>query len=79
VAVYDTYASRLRREETAGQPDMYVYDDLPAFLRKQLNIIFTKCIGDEWTAIAELLDIELPTFEHWKGGRPPRTTGVWPT
>jgi AbiJ N-terminal domain 4 len=79
VAVFETYASRLRRTESAGQPDVYVYDDLPPFLRKQLSQIFTCCIGPGynpglydmsappnankyWTAIAELLDREIPTF-----------------
>jgi hypothetical protein len=45
VAVYDTYASRLQRAEKAGQPDVYTYDQLSQFLRKQLSQIFTDCIG----------------------------------
>ena len=45
MVVYETYADRLRRAEAAGQPDVYVYDDLPAFLLKQLGQIFTSCIG----------------------------------
>jgi len=45
VPVYETYASRLRRAETAGQPEVYVYDDLTPFLRDQLRQIFTNCIG----------------------------------
>ena len=45
MAVYETYASRLRRAQTAGQPDVYVYDDLPEFMLKQFGQIFTSCIG----------------------------------
>jgi len=45
VPVFDTYASRLRRAETAGQPDVYTYDELPVLLRKQISRIFTSCIG----------------------------------
>ncbi|MGO9997835.1 MAG: STM4504/CBY_0614 family protein [Acetobacteraceae bacterium] len=45
MAVFETYAMRRRREETAGQPDVYTYDELSPFLRKQLGLIFTSCIG----------------------------------
>ena len=37
MAVYETYASQLRRAQTAGQPDVYVYDDLPEFMLKQFG------------------------------------------
>ena len=43
--VYETYASRLQRAENARRPDVYTYDQLPSFLRKQLSLIFTACIG----------------------------------
>ena len=43
--VFDTYASRVRLAEKAGQPDVYQYEHLPPFLRRQLNMIFTACIG----------------------------------
>lgn len=45
MAVFETYAMRLRRTETARQPDAYAYEELPPFLRKQLGQIFTSCIG----------------------------------
>jgi hypothetical protein len=46
--VYETYASRVAAAAKAGTPDVYIYDDLPPFLRKQISQIFTECIGPGW-------------------------------
>jgi len=71
--VFDTYASRVRRAAQAGQPDVYVYDALPPFLRHQLNLIFIGCIGPgetngwgqngpAWVMIAGMLEREEESF-----------------
>jgi hypothetical protein len=46
--VFETFASRVAAAAKAGAPDVYVYDELPPFLRKQISQIFTDCIGPGW-------------------------------
>ncbi len=68
--VIETYASRKRRAERAGQPDVYRYDYLSPFLRRQLAMIFVACLGksevhqdhDPWHRIAQMLDREIESF-----------------
>ena len=43
--VYETYAARVEKAAKGDAPDVYVYDELPQFLRKQLAQILTDCIG----------------------------------
>ena len=33
---YETYALRVAAAENAGTPDVYIYDELPPFLREQI-------------------------------------------
>ncbi|HVY16078.1 MAG TPA: hypothetical protein VHB27_12705 [Rhodopila sp.] len=72
MSVIDTYASRKRRAENAGKPDVYEYDYLPPFLRKQLGMIFKACLGDRyealetWTTIASVLDREVESFHSFR-------------
>src|SRR5215472_4068485 len=72
--VVETYASRVADGEKAGTPDVYTYDELPSFLRKQISQIFTECIGPAWDLvnfqrankfweeIARRMDREIETF-----------------
>jgi hypothetical protein len=46
--VFETYASRDAAAAKAGEPDVYIYDQLPPFLREQICQIFTDCIGPGW-------------------------------
>jgi hypothetical protein len=46
--VFETYASRAAAAARVGTRDVYKYDALPAFLRKQISQIFTDCIGPGW-------------------------------
>lgn len=46
--VIKTYSARVADAAKAGTPDVYIYDELPPFLRKQLAKIFTDCIGPGW-------------------------------
>jgi hypothetical protein len=46
--VFETYASRVAAVAKAGSPDVYTYDELPAFLREQISQIFSGCIGLGW-------------------------------
>jgi hypothetical protein len=72
--VYDIYAKRKKRQEKAGQPDVYKYDEIPEALRHQVIYIWKTAIGtwqktnydtsDEppetiWTAIHDILCREL--------------------
>jgi hypothetical protein len=75
MAVYETYADRLRKAARAGQPDVYTYDALPPFLRTQLSMIFKACFGaaigaeaSHWQAIASTCEREIETFHAWTGG-----------
>jgi AbiJ N-terminal domain 4 len=43
--VFETYASRVAAAAKAGASDVYTYDQLPPFLRKQISKIFADCIG----------------------------------
>jgi hypothetical protein len=43
--VFETYASRVADAAKAGAPDVYAYETLPSFLRKQISQIFTDSIG----------------------------------
>jgi len=45
---YETYASRVAAAENAGNPDVYIYDELPPFPREQIAQILRKCIGPGW-------------------------------
>lgn len=46
--VFETFASRAASAAKAGIPDVYKYDELPTFLRKQISQIFTAGIGPGW-------------------------------
>ena len=43
--VYDIYAKRKKRQEKAGQPDIYKYDEIPEALRNQIIYIWETAIG----------------------------------
>jgi hypothetical protein len=43
--VFETYAARVAAAAKVGAPDVYTYDELPPFLRKQISKIFAACIG----------------------------------
>jgi hypothetical protein len=45
--VFETYAARAAAAEKANKPDVYVYDHLPPFLRKQVLKIFSECLGSQ--------------------------------
>jgi AbiJ N-terminal domain 4 len=45
MGIFDTFTKRLRKKERAGQPDIYVYDDLPTPLRVQMLHVFHDSIG----------------------------------
>jgi hypothetical protein len=42
--VFETYASRVAAAAKANSPDVYVYDELPRFLRTQISLIFNRCM-----------------------------------
>jgi len=43
--VFETFAARKKASEQSGVVDVYIYDSLPTFLRRQLVLLFTSCIG----------------------------------
>src|ERR1700693_771230 len=45
MTIYETYSMRKKAAARAGQPDAYVYDDLPKFLRQQIVMIWRDVIG----------------------------------
>ena len=45
MGAFETYAKRKRRQEKAGQPDVYRYDDLPRELRVQVIHIWKTTLG----------------------------------
>jgi hypothetical protein len=63
--VFETYASRVAAAGKAGKPDVYIYDELSTFLRKQISQIFTACIGagcPSWDEVAHILDREIRSY-----------------
>lgn len=46
--VFETFASRVAAAAKADAPDVYKYDELSPFLRKQISQIVTECIGPGW-------------------------------
>jgi AbiJ N-terminal domain 4 len=63
--VFETYASRVASAAKAGRPDVYTYDELPPFLRRQISQIFEECIGSEcpsWDGIVRIMDREIESF-----------------
>jgi hypothetical protein len=63
--VFETYASRLVAATKAGAPDVYIYNKLPPFLRKQVSLIFDECIASasrDWAAIAKIMNRDVETF-----------------
>jgi hypothetical protein len=44
--IFETYSERLRKANRAGQPDVYQYDDPPAFMRRQIALALQEGIGD---------------------------------
>ena len=72
--VLNGYATRKREAEQSGVADVYVYDALPAFLRRQLALIFTSCFGpglqnyggnneSVWDFLANTMYREVESFE----------------
>lgn len=45
MGVFDTYAKRKKMRERSGQPDVYTYDRIPSFLRKQIGLILRASLG----------------------------------
>ena len=43
--VYDIYSKRKKRQEKAGQPDVYKYNEIPEALRNQIISIWKTAIG----------------------------------
>jgi AbiJ N-terminal domain 4 len=63
--VFETYASRVAAAAKANSPDVYVYDELPPFLRKQISDIIRECIGfscPSWDEIAHIMDREIASY-----------------
>jgi uncharacterized protein DUF7014/AbiJ-like protein len=64
--VFETYASRVAAAAKANSPDVYVYDELPRFLRTQISLIFNRCIGGEdcplWGEIAYWMKSETESY-----------------
>jgi hypothetical protein len=54
--VFETYASRVAAAAKAGSPDVYIYNELPPFLRVQLTQIFRDCIGPGWKGRSPYVD-----------------------
>ena len=64
---YETYASRVAAAESAGTPDVYIYDELPPFPREQIAQILRKCIGPGWEGNSRDYDtIPLNANEVWE-------------
>src|ERR1700730_4294999 len=45
MGVFDTYAKRKKMREKSRQPDVYTYDQIPSFLRKQIGLILRASLG----------------------------------
>jgi hypothetical protein len=65
--VFPTYASRLAAAQKAGTPDVYIYDQLPQFLRDQISEIFRECLAashQSWDTISSIMAREIPSFYY---------------
>lgn len=72
--MFETYERRRQVAQRAGQKDVFTYNEVPSFLRRQLKIILTDSIGiygDEyqpfkangwWQAISEIMEKEIASF-----------------
>src|SRR6202048_1033255 len=63
--VFETYASRAASAAKAATPDVYIYDELSSFLRKQISQIFRECIGPNcpsWDEVACIMDREISSY-----------------
>jgi hypothetical protein len=63
--VFETYASRVAAAAKAGAPDIYIYDELPPFLREQISQIFGECIGkalSDWDPIEKKMRREIASY-----------------
>jgi hypothetical protein len=47
--VFETFAERTRRQSQGGQPEVYVYDRVPAQLRHQIALALSEGIGEFYT------------------------------
>lgn len=66
MAIYETYAVRKRAAQRAGQPDVYQYEELPPFLRKQIVMIWDEAIGRYWER-----------HPNYVGGMPANANKLW--
>ena len=46
MGVFDTFSKRLKKQQQAGKPDVFQYDDLPRPFRVQVVHIWAEAIGD---------------------------------
>ncbi|HEV2545753.1 MAG TPA: hypothetical protein VGU20_00290 [Stellaceae bacterium] len=77
MATFDTFAKRKRARERVGQSDVYQYDIVPPFLRKQIMMVIAASLGpwteadfphhylsgnENWNLLAGILEREFETF-----------------
>ena len=74
MGTFDTFAKRKRAREKSGQTDVYQYDMVPPFLRKQVALILEATLGpyvnqpyvargnENWDLLASTMEREFETF-----------------
>ncbi len=78
MGAFETYAKRKAAKKAAGEPDVFEYDVIPAFLRKQVALIAQASLGpwyppngfgghspsgnDNWEGIAQIMEREFESF-----------------
>lgn len=79
--LYDTYAKRKRRAERAGEPDVYSYNEIPDFLKKQVALVLDAAIGiwahdtsyfyrhgnKGWTLVDDIMTREHESYYKMRG------------
>src|SRR5689334_11064977 len=77
--VFETYERRRLAAQRAGEPDVFEYDQIPDFLRRQLVIILGDSIGiysesqyehrkanSWWEALADIMTREVESFPRYR-------------
>ena len=90
MGVYQTYSKRKNLATKGGEPDVYRYDHLPDFLRKQIVMIWRDAIesfskrtygmpvptaNKWWDKIATIMTKEAEAFVHDRGNSFERCSG----
>lgn len=66
MGIFETYSKRRKRVESAGQQDVYQYEELPGAFRVQVIHIWTTAIGDYYQPSGYSTTPPSPSNELWE-------------